>query len=223
MKSMNVWQRAAMSAMLATSAFLSHAAFAAEGDAPAPGPANAEHGRAISYTCLGCHGIKGYRNAYPNYRVPKLHGQHPEYIVAALKEYRTGDRSHPTMHAQAQSLSDQDMVDIAAYFAGTPVTAVAGSAPAQVPQAAAVCVACHGPDGVGLTPMYPTLAGQHDDYIERALHDYKYGGRKNPIMGTFAAQLNDRQIAELAAYYSTRKPSLSEPDRPYTSLGIKGR
>lgn len=68
-------------------------------------------------TCLGCHGVVGYRNAYPTYHVPKLGGQHPEYLVAALKEYASGTRKHLTMQVQARSLSEQDMQDIAAYFA----------------------------------------------------------------------------------------------------------
>src|SRR6478752_3783509 len=67
---------------------------------------DAQRGKAISYTCLGCHGIEGYKNAYPNYSVPQLEGQHPEYLAAALKEYRDGDRAHLTMHSQASTLTD---------------------------------------------------------------------------------------------------------------------
>ena len=67
--------------------------------------------------CMGCHGIEGYANVYPTYRVPKIGGQYPEYLVEALKAYRAGTRAHKTMRAQAASLSDQDMMDIAAYFA----------------------------------------------------------------------------------------------------------
>src|SRR3984957_13519145 len=67
------------------------------------------HGKAISYTCLGCHRVPGYKNAYPNYSVPELRGQHPEYLVSALKEYKSGERSHFTMHSQAEELSEQDM------------------------------------------------------------------------------------------------------------------
>ena len=70
------------------------------------------------YTCYGCHGIENYKNAYPDYSVPKLRHQSAEYIVAALQEYRAGERPHPTMHAQAWSLSDQDIADIAAYLQG---------------------------------------------------------------------------------------------------------
>jgi cytochrome c553 len=77
---------------------------------------DAAKGKVESYTCIGCHGIPNYTNNYPTYRVPKLAGQHAAYIVQALKEYKAGDRAHNTMHAQASSLSDQQMQDIAAYF-----------------------------------------------------------------------------------------------------------
>ena len=81
----------------------------AEGD-PAAGRKKAE-------TCLGCHGIEDYKNVYPTYHVPKIGGQNPEYIVAALTAYSSGERPHSTMHAQAATLSAEDMQDIAAYFA----------------------------------------------------------------------------------------------------------
>lgn len=68
-------------------------------------------------TCLGCHGVEGYRNAYPSYHVPRLGGQHAAYLVSALQAYKNGERGHPTMQAQASQLSEQDMQDIAAYFA----------------------------------------------------------------------------------------------------------
>lgn len=81
---------------------------------------NVEAGRIKANTCMGCHGIPNYNNAYPSYRVPRLGGQHPEYIVAALKEYREGNRPHLTMRAQATNMTDQDMEDIAAYLAKAP-------------------------------------------------------------------------------------------------------
>ena len=79
-----------------------------------------EAGRIKANTCMGCHGIPNYSNAYPNYRVPRLGGQHSEYIVAALKEYRAGKRPHSTMSAQASALGDQDIEDIDAYLAKAP-------------------------------------------------------------------------------------------------------
>ena len=76
-----------------------------------------EQGQIKSYTCTGCHGIKFYKNVYPNYHVPRLGGQNEAYLVSALKAYRSGERSHSTMKVQAGSLSDEDIADIAAYFA----------------------------------------------------------------------------------------------------------
>ena len=81
---------------------------------------NVEAGADKARTCLGCHGVPSYTNAYPTYKVPKLGGQHAQYMVAALQAYKTGQRTHATMEAQAASLSDQDMEDIAAYFAAHP-------------------------------------------------------------------------------------------------------
>lgn len=73
-------------------------------------------GRSKSEACLGCHGIPSYNNVYPTYRVPKLSGQHADYIVAALKAYRDGQRKHATMSAQTAGMSEQDMADIAAFW-----------------------------------------------------------------------------------------------------------
>jgi cytochrome c553 len=182
---------------------------------------DAKHGKAISYTCLGCHGIEGYKNAYPMYSVPKLEGQHPEYLAAALQEYRSGDRAHLTMHAQASTLSDQDIADIAAYFAGKPLVSQ-GKPAAAPPQAATLCVSCHGQDGVAIAPAYPSLAGQHLDYLARAIDEYRKGGRKNPIMKSFAATLKDEDIDVISKYFAREQhPTLSTESRPYTSFTAK--
>ena len=77
---------------------------------------NADKGRQLTYTCQGCHGVTGYKNAYPNYHVPKIGGQSAEYLTSALTEYKKGARKHPTMQAQSQSFSDQDIADIAAFL-----------------------------------------------------------------------------------------------------------
>ncbi len=182
---------------------------------------DAKHGKAISYTCLGCHGIEGYKNAYPMYSVPKLEGQHPEYLAAALQAYRSGERSHLTMHDQASTLSDQDIADIAAYFAGKPLVSQ-GKPAGTPPQAATLCVSCHGQDGVSIAPTYPSLAGQHEDYIARALDEYRKGGRKNPIMKGFAATLKDEDIDVIAKYFAREQhPTLSTESRPYTAFSAK--
>jgi len=179
---------------------------------------DAKRGKAISYTCLGCHGIEGYKNAYPMYSVPKLEGQHPEYLIAALQEYRSGDRAHLTMHSQASTLSDQDIADIAAYFAGKPLVSQ-GKTSGTPPASATLCVSCHGQDGVAIAPTYPSLAGQHEDYLARALDEYRTGGRKNPIMKGFAATLKDEDVQAIAQYFAHKQtPSLSTESRPYTRL-----
>ena len=91
---------------------------AAEAAAPAPAAikGDAARGKGLTYTCRGCHGVTGYKNAYPSYHVPKLGGQSETYLGNALNEYREGKRKHPTMQAQAESFSEQDIADIAAYL-----------------------------------------------------------------------------------------------------------
>lgn len=90
--------------------------------APSPAPAptaltgDTETGRLLTYTCQGCHGIEGYKNVYPTYHVPRIGGQSALYLTNALAEYKRGTRKHPTMQAQAQSFSDQDIADIAAFL-----------------------------------------------------------------------------------------------------------
>ena len=181
-------------------------------DAAAPVAGNADRGARIAYTCLGCHGVANYKNSVPAYNVPRLRGQHADYLVLALTAYQNGERSHATMHANSSALSAQDMADIAAYLGGEPLQP--STKPVGTPPAAAqVCVACHGNDGVGITPQYPTLAGQHETYIARALTDYKKGGRKNAIMAGFAGQLTDADIKALAAYYAAQRPALDIPQR----------
>ena len=180
---------------------------------PALAQGDVEQGRLLSYTCMGCHGIEGYRNAYPSYRVPKLGGQKGAYIKAALTAYRSGSRSHPTMQAQGGSLTDADIDQLAAYFesldaANDVVTAedVAGFAPA------ALCVTCHGVAGAGVAPQPPVLSGQHEDYLVHALHQYRDGKRTGNIMAGFAASLSDADIATLAAFYAAQD-GLTTPDK----------
>jgi cytochrome c553 len=214
---MGCWIRSGVVSIFAAGFALAGAAACAQSAAVVKG--DPVHGKAISYTCLGCHGIDGYRNAYPNYSVPKLTGQHPEYIIAALQEYKGDQRSHATMHSQASTLSDQDMADIAAYFSGTPLAA--GPAPADAPPApaaVAVCAACHGATGISVVPNYPNLAGQHADYLRREIAEYKDGGRKNAIMSGMAATIKDADVDALADYFSRMRPSLSVLHRPITIL-----
>jgi cytochrome c553 len=173
---------------------------------------NAQAGKVLAYTCQGCHGVPNYNNAYPHYSVPKLGGQNASYLIAALKAYAAGERPHPTMHAQAVSLSDQDRADIAAFFQGAgvqPAKEVVGTPPA----ATQTCVACHGPDGAKtMSPDYPVLAGQQADYILHALQDYKSGKRKNPVMGGIIAGVDEKDFPALAQFFS-RQGALCTTDQ----------
>jgi cytochrome c553 len=165
---------------------------------------DASRGEVIAYSCLGCHGVEGYRNAYPSYRVPKLGGQKEAYLVLALQGYRDGNRDHPTMGAQAESLTDEEIKETAAYLAtlGAETVASGGSsgtsfAPAQT------CAACHGQNGISVSPGWPTLAGQYEDYLVHALRQYRDGTRKDQVMGPLAAGLDDATIAQLATYFAS--------------------
>ena len=173
--------------------------------------ADVARGEKLGYTCHGCHGIPDYKNAYPIYSVPRLGGQHAAYLVAALKGYASQERAHPTMHSHAVGMSEQDMQDVATYLAGQELKP-SGKPVGTLPKAAQTCVACHGPDGIGILPEYPNLAGQHADYIRHSLTAYRDGQRKNAVMAGMAAALTDADIRELARYYSSQRPSLCATD-----------
>ena len=209
----------ALAAALLTCAF-GAPALAQSASAPAAPPAplmpitlagDAERGALIGQTCTGCHGIPGYFNAQPAYHVPKLGGQNADYIEVALQGYRRGTRGHETMQAQASSLSDQDIADVAAYFEsfkGEPESRPDAARPKTRIEAgrtkAATCVACHGAEGVAAAPQWPTLAGQHETYLLAALEQYKNGNRVDMVMNPLMAPLDEESIEELAAFFASR-------------------
>ncbi|NIP17213.1 MAG: c-type cytochrome [Xanthomonadales bacterium] len=103
--------------------------FLLAGSLAAPGvraEGDPDAGRTKAYTCTGCHGIPGYKNVYPTYKVPKIGGQNHAYLVNALKAYRGGEREHSTMNLQAESLSDADINDISAWLSSLGVKADGG-------------------------------------------------------------------------------------------------
>jgi cytochrome c553 len=169
--------------------------------------ADVARGADLGYTCHGCHGIEDYKNAFPVYSVPRLGGQHAAYLVVALKAYANKERSHPTMHAHASTLNASDMADVAAYLAGQELVS-SGRAVGTAPKASHTCVACHGNDGIGILPEYPSLSGQHADYLEEALRAYRSGQRRNAVMAGMASALTDEDIEDLARYYAAQKPGL---------------
>ncbi len=168
--------------------------------------------------CIGCHGIKGYQASFPEvHKVPMISGQGAKYIVAALNAYKKGDRKHPTMRGIADSLSEQDMADLAAYYeshgkvegAAAPAKAADGSAKALALVSKGACVSCHGDSfSKPIDPSYPKIAGQHGDYLFVALKSYKTEGqatwgRSNGIMGGIAKQFSNAELKELANYVSS--------------------
>lgn len=184
---------------------------------PAVAEGDVERGGVLAYTCLGCHGIEGYRNAYPSYRVPKLGGQTPEYIVIALRAYRDGNRPHETMQAQAKTLSDQDMEDLAAFFAsyGGPREGglVTGGPAARGAQKVATCTACHGENGIGLGPEWPTIGGQHESYLLQSLREYQSQIRNNAVMYGLVSALSEQDLKDLAAYYAAQPGLFTTKER----------
>jgi len=166
--------------------------FAAATSAHAQG--DVEAGKKKAEMCIGCHGIPGYQNSFPEiHKVPKISGQSDKYIVSALTAYKKGERKHPTMRGIAGSLTDQDMADLGAFYASHADKAAAETpkAPNEVVKALlekGACASCHGANfSKPIDPSYPKLGGQHADYLFVALKAYTVEGnnmvgRSNGIM-----------------------------------------
>lgn len=167
--------------------------------------------------CIGCHGIHGYQASFPEiYRVPMISGQNAKFITSALNAYKKGERKHPSMRAIAESLTDQDIADVAAYYEvhGTGTATAPKAAPAPSAKVAELlnkggCVACHGDNfNKPIDPSYPKVGGQPADYLFVALKSYKTEGnatwgRANGIMGGIAKQFSNAELKELAGYVSS--------------------
>ena len=160
--------------------------------------------------CVACHTNDGSRGSPAN---PILQGQHEEYLVKQLAEFKSGKRDNAVMKGMASILSDADMKNVAAFYAGkTPKPGFAknkdlvllgekiyrgGVADRNIP----ACSGCHSPTGAGIPSEFPRLAGQHADYTEAQLVAFRGGVRKNnAVMTGVAAKLNDREIKAVADY-----------------------
>jgi cytochrome c553 len=176
---------------------------------------NATEGQEKAAACGGCHGEDG-NGAAPIF--PKLAGQHPSYIYKQLMDFKTQKRVEPTMNAMAEPLSEDDMQDLAAFYASQKPTSesgtvngkgknlyLAGNAASGVP----ACSGCHSPSGSGNPQaVFPRLHGQYSAYIEKTLHDFKAGERgndMNAMMRSVAAKLSETDISAVAEYVSTLK------------------
>lgn len=173
-----------------------------------------EAGKKKFYTCQGCHSVPGYTNTYPTYHVPRIGGQHADYVVAALNAYREQERKHGSMKGNVDNLTEQDMEDIAAYvskFRSMNSTLPITGNPQTGKSKAASCASCHGEDGNSENSMFPRLAGQYESYLVRALSEYKSGARSNPMMMGFASTLSEEDMKDVAAYYASQKKGLTVP------------
>ena len=171
-------------------------------------------GKEKTRMCAGCHGIDDYRIAFPEvYSVPRLGGQVAGYVEKSLKDYRSGARKHIAMQGVAASLTDQDIADIAAYYASGALIPAHGTTHRETSEAALkkaeTCAACHGKPGDKPTlPDAPALAGQQYGYLAHALDAFRGGSRENAMMGPLAKTLSDTDIRALSNYYSSL-PGLS--------------
>jgi cytochrome c553 len=192
----------------------SQTSFAADGDVKA--------GQSKAAMCIGCHGIVGYQNVFPEvYKVPKISGQSANYIASALNAYKKGDRKHPTMRGMAGPLSEQDIADLSAFYAASGTLEAAPETPAAATEVVAAlinkggCVACHGANfSKPLDPSYPKLAGQHADYLYAALRSYNTQGnavmgRNNAIMSGVTGQYSNAELKAIAGYLASLKGEMS--------------
>lgn len=187
---------------------------------------NVEAGQKRAEMCIGCHGIPGYQNSFPEiHKVPMISGQTDKYIVAALTAYKKGDRRHPTMRGIAGALSDQEMADLAAFYASQ-----GGKAAAQTPRAASAavvallekgaCASCHGANfSQPIDPSYPKIGGQHADYLFVAMKAYTVEGnhvigRSHPVMAGIAKQFKPAEMREIARYLASVEGELKTVPQP---------
>ena len=172
-----------------------------------------EAGKTKSATCVACHMTDG-NSVVPTF--PKIAGQQPGYIAKQLADFKSGTRSDDTMKGMVAALSEQDMLDLDAYYSSQKQNpgeiskdqeevALAGQAIYRAGVAefsVTACMACHGPAGKGLQPNFPRLSGQHATYIEKQLLAFKDGSRNDPMMNGIAFPLSAEQIKSLAVYIS---------------------
>ena len=186
---------------------------------------DAKAGESKNAMCSGCHAIKGYQASFPEiHKVPMISGQAEKYIVSSLNAYKKGERKHPSMRGIAETLSDQDIADLAAYYSvsgvakdAKPLTEQPSKEPnAQVKAllAKANCSSCHGASfSKPIDPSYPKLGGQHADYLLVALKSYKVEknakvGRNNAIMAGMAKQYTNAELKLMANYLSSLEGNL---------------
>ena len=157
-------------------------------------------------SCASCHGDRGIS---PNDTWPDLAGQRGAYLVRILAGYKSGDQKDVMMSPVAQTLSDADIQNLAAYYTGLSCDgarrdARVGDAGAGKALADRNCAACHGPTGIAPNPAWPTIAGQQAVYLVNTLKAFRAGLRKDPAMAGVVRGLSDADISSLAAFYAAQ-------------------
>ncbi|MBE0468705.1 MAG: cytochrome c [Methyloprofundus sp.] len=160
-------------------------------------------GKESAGMCFSCHGAEGNST---NSNFPTLAGQKPGYLANQLRAFRDGARDNAMMKNMTSSLSDDDINNLAAYFASLKSNSAGGNAALaeQGKSKASMCFGCHGSEakGMGVTPQ---LAGQHPAYLQRQLHAFKDGTRKNGSMRGIAGMLSDEDIKAVSEYMGSLK------------------
>ena len=170
--------------------------------AKTPSPGDQAAGKTAAADCGGCHGEAGVSG---NPATPSLAGQDAEYLVEALKAYKSGGRSEDTMKALAGALDDKTMKNIAAYYASQQPQQPKVKKPLTTEEWAQRCDRCHGLNGNSADPKIPGLAAQRLDYLDRVMRAYQKGERKNTTMAAMSSGLTDAEIEGLAAHYAAQK------------------
>ncbi|MEC4747615.1 c-type cytochrome [Methylomicrobium sp. Wu6] len=163
--------------------------------------ADAAAGAEKAAMCAGCHGPNGKSS---NSQWPNLAAQQPAYLAAQLKAFKSGARTNPMMQSMIGNLNDQDIENLAAYFAGQPAAKAGGDA-ALVKTGAdksGMCLGCHGAQAQG-SAQIPRLAGQHPGYLVAQLKNFKEGTRQGGPMQSMASTLSDDDMKALAAYFGS--------------------
>lgn len=182
-----------------------------------PKPDALQAGKSAAAVCTGCHGESGITKT-PG--MPNLVGLDPKYFVAAINDYKNGQRKNELMKSMAVAISDANATNMALYFAlqkPAPAKTPAPGDAAKGKAAADACAGCHGEQGVSGTPTTPSLAGQDAEYTAAALRAYKDGTRNNETMKGLATPLDDAAIKNLAAYYATQQPQAPKVRKPLTT------
>ncbi len=179
--------------------------YALQKPAPAQSAAAGDRaaGQAAATPCAGCHGDTGVSG---NPDIPSLAGQDATYIATALEAYKKGDRNDETMKGMVAALDAATIKNLSAWYAAQqPKPPANVRRPLTVEEWAERCDRCHGLNGNSIDPRLPALAAQRPDYVEKALHDYQTGVRKNPVMAPMSEALSDGDVKNLAAYYGRQK------------------